>query len=163
MFSSRFQSVSNLTSQVKQAVLWALEAGYRHIDCAAIYGNEAEIGEALKEMLGPSKVKNPEHKWWFLVQNIDGAHHSDRVGPSASETRGHLHHLQTVEHPASPGGRGARPPEDAKGSPAGVPGPLPHPLAPRFPVSSNAATTHNNQTVFRCCGKHDPQHQDCAF
>lgn len=46
-----------LVSQVKQAVNWALEAGYRHIDCAAIYGNEVEIGEALQESLGPGKVK----------------------------------------------------------------------------------------------------------
>lgn len=44
--------------QVKQAVIWALQAGYRHIDCAAIYGNEAEIGEALHESVGPGKV-NP--------------------------------------------------------------------------------------------------------
>lgn len=43
--------------QVKQAVVWALEAGYRHIDCAAIYGNEVEIGEALQDALGPDKVK----------------------------------------------------------------------------------------------------------
>lgn len=42
--------------QVKQAVIWALQAGYRHIDCAAIYGNEAEIGEALHETVGPGKV-----------------------------------------------------------------------------------------------------------
>lgn len=42
---------------MKQAVIWALEAGYRHIDCASIYGNEAEIGEALQEKLGPEKVK----------------------------------------------------------------------------------------------------------
>lgn len=43
--------------QVKQAVIWALQAGYRHIDCAAIYDNEAEIGEALYETVGPGKVK----------------------------------------------------------------------------------------------------------
>jgi diketogulonate reductase-like aldo/keto reductase len=32
-----------------QSVLTALEYGYRHIDCAAIYRNEKSIGEALKE------------------------------------------------------------------------------------------------------------------
>lgn len=42
--------------QVKQAVIWALQSGYRHIDCAPIYANEPEIGEAFQEMLGPDKV-----------------------------------------------------------------------------------------------------------
>ena len=33
---------------VGDAVRYALtEAGYRHIDCASIYGNEKEIGEVL--------------------------------------------------------------------------------------------------------------------
>uniref|UniRef100_A0A8C1X968 Aldo-keto reductase family 1, member A1b (aldehyde reductase) n=1 Tax=Cyprinus carpio TaxID=7962 RepID=A0A8C1X968_CYPCA len=41
--------------QVKQAVIWALQSGYRHIDCAPIYGNEPEIGEAFQEMMGPEK------------------------------------------------------------------------------------------------------------
>lgn len=43
--------------QVKAAIKHALSVGYRHIDCAAIYGNEAEIGEALKESVGPGKVR----------------------------------------------------------------------------------------------------------
>lgn len=32
----------------RQAVLWALEAGYRLIDTAASYGNEGEVGEAVR-------------------------------------------------------------------------------------------------------------------
>lgn len=32
-----------------QAVLWALELGIRHIDTAEAYGNEADIGRAIKE------------------------------------------------------------------------------------------------------------------
>ncbi len=31
-----------------QAVMLALQAGYRHIDTAAAYGNEAEVGQAIK-------------------------------------------------------------------------------------------------------------------
>ena len=32
-----------------QAVLAALEAGYRHVDTATMYGNEAEVGRALRD------------------------------------------------------------------------------------------------------------------
>ena len=32
-----------------QAVRWALELGYRHVDTAALYANEADVGRALKE------------------------------------------------------------------------------------------------------------------
>ncbi len=34
--------------ETEQAVAWALEAGYRHIDTAAYYQNEADVGRALK-------------------------------------------------------------------------------------------------------------------
>ena len=37
--------------QILTAVQSALESGYRHIDCAAIYGNERDVGQALKEAL----------------------------------------------------------------------------------------------------------------
>jgi len=33
----------------RQAVIWALEAGYRLIDTASSYGNESEVGEAVRE------------------------------------------------------------------------------------------------------------------
>ena len=33
---------------VEDAVRWALEAGYRHIDTASIYGNEAGVGRAIR-------------------------------------------------------------------------------------------------------------------
>ncbi|XP_070820753.1 aldo-keto reductase family 1 member A1-A [Chaetodon trifascialis] len=44
------------SGQVKQAVLAALDCGYRHIDCAAAYSNEQEVGEALALRVGPGKA-----------------------------------------------------------------------------------------------------------
>lgn len=41
--------------EVKQAVLAALDCGYRHIDCAAAYSNEQVVGEALSLRIGPGK------------------------------------------------------------------------------------------------------------
>lgn len=46
--------------QVKQAVLTALDCGYRHIDCAAAYSNEQEVGEALALRIGPGKALHRE-------------------------------------------------------------------------------------------------------
>lgn len=34
---------------VEKAILWALKAGYRHIDTAQFYENETEIGNAIKK------------------------------------------------------------------------------------------------------------------
>ena len=36
-------------AKVKEAVALALKLGYRHIDGASAYGNEREIGQAIKE------------------------------------------------------------------------------------------------------------------
>lgn len=46
--------------QVKQAILAALDCGYRHIDCAAAYSNEQEVGEALALRVGPGKTLGRE-------------------------------------------------------------------------------------------------------
>src|SRR5919112_4751145 len=35
--------------ECEDAVKWALEAGYRHIDTAQAYGNEAGVGRALRD------------------------------------------------------------------------------------------------------------------
>jgi 2,5-diketo-D-gluconate reductase A len=35
--------------QASRSVIWALEAGYRHLDTAAVYGNEAEVGAGLRD------------------------------------------------------------------------------------------------------------------
>jgi diketogulonate reductase-like aldo/keto reductase len=38
-------------AEVAAAVRGALEVGYRHVDCAAVYGNEREVGEALRDAI----------------------------------------------------------------------------------------------------------------
>lgn len=58
---------------IAQAVKTAVKMGYRHIDCASVYGNEKEIGNALQELFAEgvitrqelwitSKVWNDKHK-----------------------------------------------------------------------------------------------------
>lgn len=46
--------------EVYDAVLWALSAGYRHIDCAAIYDNEKEVGKAFEKAFSDGLVKREE-------------------------------------------------------------------------------------------------------
>lgn len=51
-------------SETKQAVGWALEAGYRHIDTASIYGNEKEVGEAIRSSSIPREDIFVTTKLW---------------------------------------------------------------------------------------------------
>ncbi|RYR72871.1 hypothetical protein Ahy_A02g007102 isoform A [Arachis hypogaea] len=43
-----------------KAVTTAIKVGYRHIDCASSYGNQAEIGSALKKLFDEGVVKREE-------------------------------------------------------------------------------------------------------
>ncbi|KAM5266560.1 aldo-keto reductase family 1 member A1 isoform 1-T2 [Hipposideros larvatus] len=71
--------------QVKAAVKYALGVGYRHIDCAAIYGNETEIGEALKEAVGPGKAISREEL--FVTSKLwNTKHHPEDVEPALRKT-----------------------------------------------------------------------------
>ena len=48
-------------ADVAAAVEGATEVGYRHFDCASVYGNEHEIGYALQQVL--RKHLQREHLW----------------------------------------------------------------------------------------------------
>lgn len=55
------------------AVKWALEAGYRHIDTAAIYGNEASVGRAIKDSGIPRDELFITTKLWNDAHSYDAA------------------------------------------------------------------------------------------
>jgi 2,5-diketo-D-gluconate reductase A len=63
----------------KQATLAALEVGYRHIDTAEMYGNEKEVGEAVREsgvdrddVFVTSKLNNGFHAYEDALGAFDG-------------------------------------------------------------------------------------------
>lgn len=57
------------------AVKTALEAGYRHVDAAAIYGNETFVGKAIKEYISESGVSRKDlfvtSKVWNTERGYD--------------------------------------------------------------------------------------------
>ncbi|HAT03180.1 MAG TPA: aldehyde oxidoreductase [Candidatus Magasanikbacteria bacterium] len=64
----------SLPSEVGKAVTYALtQANYRHIDCASIYGNEKEIGEAFHDVFEGDVVKRKDvfitSKLWNTEHN----------------------------------------------------------------------------------------------
>jgi|EP00670_Eutreptiella_braarudii_P001965 diketogulonate reductase-like aldo/keto reductase len=65
--------------QTGQAVKAAIRAGYRNIDCANDYGNEAEIGATLKELFESGEIKREE---LFIQCKLYNANHrKDHVKP----------------------------------------------------------------------------------
>lgn len=57
--------------QTKAAVKWALEAGYRHIDTAAYYGNEQWVGDAIRESGLPRESVFVTSKLWNNVRGFE--------------------------------------------------------------------------------------------
>jgi diketogulonate reductase-like aldo/keto reductase len=69
---------------VETAVVSALEAGYRHIDCAYGYGNETEVGAAVKQVIASGKLSRQDI---FLVSKLwNTRHNPEDVKPSLKES-----------------------------------------------------------------------------
>jgi alcohol dehydrogenase (NADP+) len=66
--------------EVGQAVRDALELGYRHIDCASIYGNEAEIGAALQQAFRAGVVNR--EAIWVTSKLWNDCHEPEQVRPA---------------------------------------------------------------------------------
>ncbi len=69
--------------QIAEAVLGAIDMGYRHIDCAAVYGNEKEIGVSLQKAMKKG-VKREE--LWITSKLWNNKHAEEDVIPTCKQT-----------------------------------------------------------------------------
>lgn len=71
-------------NDVKQAVIDALHAGYRHIDTATNYGNEEQIGEALAEVFAEGNIMREDV---FITSKLwNDSHGEGQVIPALQES-----------------------------------------------------------------------------
>lgn len=76
--------------KIYQAVRWAIKAGYQHVDCAAVYGNEETVGQALHDAVAEGDI---ERKNLFVTSKLwNTAHKPADVRPALEQS---LKDLQT--------------------------------------------------------------------
>jgi len=75
--------------EVYKAVREAIKLGYRHFDCAFIYMNEAEIGQALTDSFADGDVKREE--LWITSKLWNSSHLEADVRPALEKTLADLH------------------------------------------------------------------------
>lgn len=72
------------SSEVYNAVMAAIEAGYRHIDTAFVYGNEKEVGQAIKDCGVPREELFVTTKLW------NTCHRPELVKPALEKSLANL-------------------------------------------------------------------------
>jgi len=70
-------------TQIAEAVWGAAAIGYRHFDCAAVYGNEKEIGISLQKVMS-SGIKRAE--LWITSKLWNDKHAEEDVIPACRQT-----------------------------------------------------------------------------
>lgn len=70
--------------EVHEAVVEAIQLGYRHIDCAPIYDNEAEIGDALAKCIRDGLIARGD--MWITSKLWCDAHAPEDVEPALLES-----------------------------------------------------------------------------
>lgn len=71
-------------NEVYNAVLLAIKIGYRHIDCAAAYGNEKEVGNAIAEAIKQGLVTRED--LWVTSKLWNASHGEENVIPALNQT-----------------------------------------------------------------------------
>jgi alcohol dehydrogenase (NADP+) len=69
---------------IAAAVKGAIAVGYRHIDCAAVYGNQRLIGQSLGDVLASGLVKREE--LWITSKLWNDKHAEEDVIPECRQT-----------------------------------------------------------------------------
>lgn len=70
--------------EVYQAVRWAIKLGYRHLDCAAVYGNEKEVGQAIHDAIAEGDIKREE---LFITSKLwNDSHAMEDVRPACEQS-----------------------------------------------------------------------------
>jgi len=73
---------------MQESVRTAIKVGYRHIDCASVYGNEKEVGEVLQEAF-EGKITGtpiPRSDFWITGKLWNDMHDPDDVQKSFDKT-----------------------------------------------------------------------------
>ncbi|CAH0402853.1 unnamed protein product [Chilo suppressalis] len=82
--TGRMTAGGTQNDEVRDAVLWAIEAGYRHIDTAAIYGDEEEVGQGIADAVQKGIVTREE---LFVTTKLwNDKHARDLVVPALRES-----------------------------------------------------------------------------
>lgn len=69
---------------VAEAVRGAIEVGYRHIDCAAVYSNEPQVGQSLREVIQSGMVQRDQ--LWITSKLWNDKHGKMDVIPACEQS-----------------------------------------------------------------------------
>jgi diketogulonate reductase-like aldo/keto reductase len=69
--------------RVAEAIIGAAEAGYRHFDCASVYGNEARVGESLEAIV---RGGIPRDQLWVVSKLWNDKHAEADVVPQCRQS-----------------------------------------------------------------------------
>ena len=78
-----FGSDNYTAVQVADAVIGAAQAGYRHFDCASVYGNEKEVGDALQQVMSNGA---PREQLWITSKVWNDRHGDGEVIASCKQS-----------------------------------------------------------------------------